>query len=175
MLKIILGVLAFTIITIFVFLNLDPKVVHDSSITESNSGEFFTVSISGEILRPGTYVMNDGELLEDLLSVAGGVNSNADSLAYDLSIQLENSQSYYIAPKFDEADVCGDSPIVKVGLNTSLKEELMTINFVGSSIATSIVSYREENGSYTYIEEIMKVSGIGQATFEKIKNYITLQ
>jgi competence protein ComEA len=63
---------------------------------------------------------------------------------------------------------------VKVGINTGSKEELMTLNSIGASIAQSIIDYRTSEGEFTYLEDIMSVSGIGNSTFSKIKNHINL-
>lgn len=61
-----------------------------------------------------------------------------------------------------------------VNINTASKEELLTINGIGESKAESIIKYREENGEFKAIEEIENVPGIGEALFEKVKEYITL-
>jgi competence protein ComEA len=175
MFKVMIGVLIVTIITIFIFLNIDPNNANKTNSSLITDDNYFTVSVSGQIRRPGTYVMNEGDYLYDLLETAGGITDNADPLAFNESITLINSMSYYIAPLYDLDDICGDILINKVGINTAEIEELMTINRIGSSIATAIVNYRVEQGLYQYLEQIMEVSGIGNATFETIKNYITLQ
>ncbi len=62
----------------------------------------------------------------------------------------------------------------KISLNTATKEELMTLNGIGEAKAEDIIKYREENGKFKTIEEIKKVSGIGDKAFEKIKDNITV-
>jgi len=62
----------------------------------------------------------------------------------------------------------------KVSINNASKEELMTLNGIGESKAISIIKYREENGSFKSLEELKNVSGIGDAAYEKIKDYIKL-
>ena len=61
-----------------------------------------------------------------------------------------------------------------VSINTATKEELMTLSGVGESKAEAIISYREENGLFEKLEDIMNVSGIGQAAYSKIKDNIKL-
>ena len=63
---------------------------------------------------------------------------------------------------------------INININTAAKEELMTINGIGESKADAIISYREENGKFNVIEDIMNVSGIGEALFNQIKDYITI-
>lgn len=62
----------------------------------------------------------------------------------------------------------------KISINHATQKELEILPGIGASKASSIISYREEHGPFASIEEIKKVSGIGDATFEKIKNYLTL-
>ena len=83
--------------------------------------------------------------------------------------------SYFIASLYDENDICNDYPLAKVNINNADKDLLMTVNGIGSTIASALVTYRETDGEFSYLEEIMNVTGIGNATFEKIKNSIVLQ
>ena len=67
------------------------------------------------------------------------------------------------------ADVIG-----KIDINTAETEELMLLPLVGEGRAEDIIEYREENGDFSRIEDIMQVSGIGEKTFEEIKEQITV-
>ena len=175
MFKVMLGVLFFTIVTLVVFLNLDPNIVQTptSEITSLTNG-FMTVGISGEVQKPGTYIVKIDDQLSDLIALSGGTSSNADDAAYQLTLPLFSGGQFYIAPKFDPTDVCGTSELVKVGLNSANKETLMTLSNIGTSLANAMIEYRQSQGNFTYLEQIMEVSGIGQSTFTRIKNYITL-
>jgi len=62
----------------------------------------------------------------------------------------------------------------KISINTASKEELMMLDGIGETKAVSIIEYRSKNGNFKTIEEIMEVSGIGEAAFEKIKEKITI-
>ena len=62
----------------------------------------------------------------------------------------------------------------KVSLNKASKDELMTLSGVGESKALAIIEYRDKNGGFKVLEDIMNVSGIGEALYNKIKDYITL-
>jgi competence protein ComEA len=175
MFKIMIAVLVFTVATLIILLSIDPNINANSLSLLSSGQANFSVTIDGQVLRPGTYVMDPSDQLGDLIDIAGGPTENADERAYFLDCELESSLTYYIAPLFAEDDICGDYPFIKVGLNSSDKEELTIISGIGTTIAAAIVGYREENGTYRYLEQVMEVAGIGNATFEKIKNYITLE
>ena len=62
----------------------------------------------------------------------------------------------------------------KISINKATLEELMTLNGIGETKAKDIISYREKNGGFTNIEDLMKVTGIGENTFAQIKENITL-
>lgn len=177
MTKLIIGAIIATFIVIFVFSKLDPNLNQRGSDSETCEvqSDYRSLTVSGEVVRPGTYVLEINATMDDLIMMAGGPTSNADARAYITTTVLEVSMNYYIAPLYDKDDICGDTPLEKVNINTDQKETLMSINGIGSSVASAIISYRNTNGSFTYLEQIMRVSGIGNATFEKMKNYIILQ
>lgn len=178
MVKVFIAVLVTCVVMIVIFQFLDPGVDTSSYtstvVAASTSSNTISVSISGEITRAGTYIMEVNTTLGDLIATASGVTSNADEKAYDSSYLLSDSLSFYIAPKYDNSDVCSLTPIVKANINVDDEENLQVVSGIGASTAKAIVSYREANGRYGRIEDVKNVSGIGNATFEKIKNYICL-
>ncbi len=143
-----------------------------SSIVADKDG--LEVSISGEITHAGTYLVSTGSTLNDLVEAAGGVTSNADPKAYNLDLSLEDGWECYIAPLFDNSNTCSADPIEKKCINTASAEQLKALSCFSSTVANNIVTYRQENGSFNRLEEISNVSGIGPATWEKCKKYITL-
>ncbi len=173
MIKLIIGVIVAAIILIVILQNIDPDVNGGSNNT-AEIYEMLTVSVSGEVVKPGTYIVDLDSNLSTLVEAASGLTSNADELAFDLSYMLENNQSFYIAPKYDMSDVCAIEPIIKVNINTDDKETLMSVNGFGSAISDAVIAYRSDH-VFQRIEDIKNVSGIGNATFEKIKNYITIR
>ena len=148
----------------------------NSGAVESASvaADSITAAISGEVNHPGTYVLSPGATLLDLITSAQGVNSNADSLAFNTDYVLENKGSYYIAPLFDNGDTCSVSPIVKTNINADDADTMQSVAGFTKTVANAIVSYRA-SATFKSIEEIKQVSGIGSATFEKVKNKITLR
>ena len=170
MFKTILIVLAVTIISLIIMAVVD-KIT--TEITEEG-GEVLVVSdpegievtLSGEVELAGTYLLPVNSTLADALKAAGGVTSNADSKCYETSFVLDGDMAFYIAPIYDSTDACSSSPIDKATLlaKTSLSE----------SQSQALVNYRSEHGSFHRLEEIQNVSGIGAATWEKNKKYISL-
>ena len=179
MFKILIGVVVAAFVVIIGFLIIDPDLNQSSagSITETVDGSGASGSkytIEGEVNKAGTYVLADNITMADLIEAAGGTNSNADALAYFPETTLKSGTSYYIAGKYDDTDICSKTEINKVNVNEDDATTLMTVNGITTSIASSIVSYRTENGIFDTLEELMEVYGIGNATYHKIRNYVIL-
>jgi competence protein ComEA len=109
-----------------------------------------------------------------LIEAAGGATANADPKAYDTSFLLEDKQTFFIAAIYDNGNTCAVTPISKVCVNTADKAALQGISAFSSTVAGNIVTYREANGAFKRLEDLKNVSGIGNATFEKCKNLVTL-
>ena len=84
---------------------------------------------------------------------------------------LEDEEKVYV-PTQEEAAMTQSVEDGKVDLNTATKEELMTIPGIGESKALLIIKYREQCGNFKTIEDVMKISGIKEGMFEKMKDYI---
>lgn len=175
MFKVIVIGLLVTFLAVFAFTTIDPKIQNSTpSITITNEN-YLSITVTGQVKKPGTYVLEAGATIDQLILAAGGVTENADANAYIETTELKKGVSYYIAPLYSEDDICGDTKLEKVNINYDTKEKLMSINGIGSATANAIISYRDQNGSFTYLEEIKQVSGIGNSTYEKIKNNIVLR
>ena len=179
MVKILIGVVIAAFIVIVGFLIIDPDLntVNNnnavvSEVTDNSKGSKYT--IEGEVNKAGTYVLSDAISMQDLIQAAGGLSSNADDLAFFAEAPLKSGSTYYIASKYDETDICSKSEIQKVNINEDDAATLMNVNGITTSIASSIVSYRTENGIFDTIEELMEVYGIGNATYHKIRSYVIL-
>lgn len=178
MIKIIIGVCVATIIGILAF-TLIPKAISSNNNNQSDTTQVddvnkMTIGITGEVVRPGNYILDEGSSMQDLIDKAGGTNNNADERAYYADFEVQANQEYYIAPKYDAKDVCSENPIEKVNINDADKEELMTISGFGDAVSTQLLQYRSDNGIFYTLESIMDVNGIGNATFAKVKDYIYL-
>ena len=177
MYKVIIGVVIAAAVLIIGFMMIDPKVNNQSTAqtaqtTNSSSGSTYT--IEGEVNKPGTYVLSDTITMADLIQAGGGTTNNADYLAFFEESTLVAGNTYYIASKYDVTDVCNNKEIVKVNINVDDADTLTSINGITSSIASSIVSYRASNGVFKTIEQLTEVYGIGNATYRKIRNFVTL-
>lgn len=187
MAKTLIGVVIVAIAVIVVFMFIDPAInvsnVNDTSSlvilsdsTQSISLEdgYFTATIEGDISKPGSYVLKDGDTMADLIEAAGGTTEYADDKAYYLDAELQSGQTYFIAAKYDTSNVCTLTELAKVNINTDSADTLQASNYFTSSVANSIVSHRLEHGEFKTIEALLDVYGIGNATYKKVRNFVTL-
>lgn len=180
MFKTIIIVLAVTLGALIVMATVDKITTDitkedDKSVSLSLSKQSgVEITISGEVQIPGTYLVPLNSTLNDALNAAGGVKGNADPKAYNVSFVLDKDYAFYIAPLFDVEDVCNSEPISKACINSDDKTTIVARTSLSDAQAQSIVEYRQANGAFKRIEDIQLVSGIGKATWEKAKKYITL-
>ncbi len=180
MLKTIIIGLILTIVTIAAFTFIDNAsstvLVTNENVTTTETVDTeadVSVEISGEINHPGTYSIASSETLGTLIDMAGGVTEDADSKSYNESVVIGTYTSFYIAPLTEPASTCVEETIEKVNINEADEDELVEVGFY-SNQAANTVTYREENGDFQVLEDIMNVKGIGEATFEKVKDKICL-
>ena len=175
MVKILIGVVVVTVLVIATFLILDPKVgITNSPTVQEVAKNTFSVTVEGEVFKPGNYTLEDGATLGDLIDTAGGVTSSADARAYYETAELVNGSSYYIASLYDSNDVCNIEEVAKVNINNDNADTLATVNGITNTIANSIITYRNENGLFSTLEQLQEVYGIGPATYKKIRGYVYL-
>jgi len=178
MFKTIIAIVVTTVVVLIIMAVVDKTTSSIVSSTPKSSSvsvsDTLQVTITGEVNHTGTYLLALKTSLGDLLDAAGGATSNADSKAYDTSFILEDKQTFYIAPIYDNGNTCAVTPISKVSINTADKTALLGVQAFSTTVAGAIVTYREANGSFRRLEDLKNVSGIGNATFEKCKNYVTL-
>ena len=174
MFKILIGIVVVTIAVIGAFLLIDPKIQGSAAGTVTEVANTFTVAVEGEVYKTGNFTMKDGATMADLISTAGGTTVNADARAYYEEAELTKGMTYYIASRYDSSDVCNISEVQKVNINSDDATTLSSISGITSTLANSIVSYRESNGIFSTLEQLMEVYGIGNATYRKIRGYVIL-
>lgn len=138
------------------------------------------VDISGAVKIPGVYDVKEGTRVFEVIEMAGGLTDKADIEGFNRAEVVFDGQKISIPEKAGEGEAGsggGSSGITSSGLiniNRATAAELDEIPGVGSSTAERIIAYREENGSFRKKEDIMNVSGIGEKTYEKMQDKITV-
>lgn len=146
------------------------------------------VHICGAVVSPGVYEIPHGSRVYEAVMAAGGYRDDADEDYVNQALVLNDSDKLVIPTLADteamvipsdgkvrEFGVGSGDPKTesgKVNINTAGVEELCTLSGIGEARAKVIISYRDSNGPFGSIEDIMNVSGIKQASFDRIKNDI---
>ncbi len=149
------------------------------------------VFVNGEVVAPAVYEFQAGSLVADAIEAAGGFTGDADQTVVNLAFPLADGMQIYVPAVGESAGP--PAPIVAapvaggqedsssgatagglVNINTANLEELDTLPGVGPATAQRIIDYRDANGPFASIEAIMDVSGIGEATFERLQDLITV-
>ena len=164
------------------------------STTKAYEIDKIAVDIKGAVLRPGVYEIESGSTLYDLIGLAGGLMSYADTSVVNLSKRLSDQDVVIIytidevesltsgdsyvkvvetecmCPKIDNI-ACIKSNAGVININTASLEELQKLSGVGKSKAEAIIEYRKSN-TFNNPEDITKVKGIGKSIYEKNKDNI---
>jgi len=151
------------------------------------------VHVIGAVPRPGLYKFPEGARVQDAINAAGGLLSSANENAINLAALLDDGQQLDVPYAADrEPTDLGARPqselplseppppdlestdVELININTATFDELDTLPGIGPTTAQKIIDYRETNGPFSIIEDIMNVSGIGPATFEDLKDLISV-
>ena len=141
----------------------------ETSVTDT-SGDIY-VYVCGAVNREGVYKLPAGSRIYEAVELAGGFREDAATAQVNQAEVLQDEARLYV-PTISETISEEAEDDGKINLNKATREELMTLPGVGESRADSIIQYRNENGGFKSIEEVMQVSGIKEGLFEKIKDLI---
>jgi competence protein ComEA len=138
-----------------------------------------TVYVSGKVNRAGLYTLPSGSRVNDAIQAAGGFSDDANTGLLNLAELLVDGEQIDVpeitTTSITEGGVGLSNPsLTLVDINTASVEQLDTLPEIGPKTAQNIIDYRNANGPFARIENIMDVTGIGQVTFDKIKDLITI-
>lgn len=145
-------------------------------VKEEKNETYIYIDIKGEVETPGVYKMKETDRIIDAIIKSGGLKVEANTTNINLSKKLIDEMMIYI-PNKSEEEKC---PIIieeensKININKADITKLTTIPGIGESKANDIITYRNENGNFKSIDDIKNVKGIGETTFNNIKDYITV-
>ncbi len=178
-------------------LYIEDTIISDEVVPEVME-EYIFVDVKGSVKKPNVYKLQKGARTIDAINASGGLAKNANTRFINLSKELKDGDAiviysndeikkaqkqntiYVETPCICEEvknDACYQENNIsntKININTSTKEELMTLSGIGESKANAIIEYRTNNGNFNVIEDVMKVSGISETIFNKIKENITV-
>lgn len=140
------------------------------------------VHVTGSVLRPGLFVLATGDRALDAIAAAGGFAPEADQAAVNLARPLVDGEQL-VVPVIGVASgaaaggaaggaASGSVAGGLVNLNTADEAALDTLPGVGPATAKSILDWRKENGKFSTVEDLLSVTGIGEKTFDALKDLV---
>jgi competence protein ComEA len=147
---------------------------------EVESDTHIVVDVKGAVAVPGVYELTNESRIHEVIHLAGGFLDEADRNSVNLALRVSDEMVLYIPYEGEEQEINllvhnGETASALVNLNTATDSELQTLQGVGPAKAAAIIQYREENGLFNTIEEITNVSGIGDKSFDSLKDMISVQ
>lgn len=144
--------------------------------------ETLMVDVSGRVRNPGVYSLDKGSRAIDALALAGGAKPGVDLSDINLAHLLFDGEQIVVgAPKVNYSQSSRSAPKVKaptssspLSLNSATLAQLDTLPGIGPVMANRIFAYRKLNGPFTLIDDLKKVSGIGDVTFAEISKLLRI-
>ena len=169
-------------------ISLEENTYNNENILEIEEVKKIKIHIAGEVNSSGVKELDEGSRIEDAINIAGGLTESANISNVNLAYPLEDGQKIYI-PNINEnieeyivkengegiVEESKNSSSGRININKADTNQLCELPGVGESLATRIVTYREENGKFKSIEDLKNVSGIGEKKFESLKEYIVVK
>ncbi len=169
---------------------VEKETKEDETIEEKNK---IVVYIAGAIKNEGIYELEKNSRIANIIEKAGGLTNDANINNINLAYILQDGMKVYIPKNNDKNEMNDDTNTYvskgneeskidkgtsvetknsKININTATQTELETLPGIGPSTAANIINYRKENGKFNNIEDLKKVSGIGDSKYNKIKEMI---
>lgn len=158
-------------------------VADASEPTASATAGSVTVDVVGKVRRPGIAVLRAGARVVDAIRAAGGARRGVDLSSLNLARVLVDGEQIAVGV----AGAAGSAPVGSVGsgggsvppgglvnLNTATQDQLETLPEVGPVTAQAILAYRQQNGGFTSVDQLLDVQGIGDKTMAQLEPYVTV-
>jgi competence protein ComEA len=168
-----------------IFQALDERSAPPIVIEDATANLPVVVEVRGEVEAPRVFALSPGARLQDAIAAAGGLSKEADLSTVNLARRLRDGELVVIlappvpgstpvlsAEAVDGAAAAEDSR-VRINVNTATAEELEGLPGIGEVIAARIVAYREQNGPFRSVDDLIHVQGISDLTIDKFRDLAT--
>lgn len=161
----------------------DPIVEEGTSVEAQQVDDFqddislevVKVDIKGEVQKPGVYTLTSNKRVDDAIKEAGGMKDSADLSSVNLAQKLQDEMVIHVTAMQEEGTIESDTTSESIiSINTASLSDIESLNGIGPSKAAAIIAYREENGPFSSMAELIEVPGIGEKTLDNIKEHIRI-
>lgn len=140
------------------------------SQVQDEAASVVVVHVAGAVMSPGVYVLDDRSRVADAIAMAGGATESADLDRINLAAVMTDGQRVLVPVRGGGGD--GGDGGGRVNVNTASQRELETLPGIGPALASRIIGYREQNGSFGSIDDLTRVSGIGAALVDRLREIV---
>jgi competence protein ComEA len=156
--------------------------VEEKKKEEKKSSSIF-VDVKGAVAHRGVYEVQETARVKDVIALAGGFTKEADQTKVNLAAKVHDEMVVYV-PKIGEemsemviatSGNSANNGDGKININTASLEEIQELDGIGPAKAAAIIAYREENGPFQKVEDLLNVTGIGEKSLEKIKEQVIVR
>jgi competence protein ComEA len=152
---------------------LEAKSVTNEVEQSKIENQRIMVDVKGAVINPGVYSVTKGKRVIDVIELAGGLQENANEKSINLAQVIFDEMVLYI-PKIGEEikEELINMQNNKININNATAEQLMELKGIGEAKAQAIISYRENNGEFETIDDLLNIRGIGEKTLESFRDNI---
>ena len=136
--------------------------------------QFLYVHVVGEVASPGMYQLPIGARLVDAVFAAGGLTEDADNASVNLARELSDGEQIVVFSISQEGQSPGTNSSGLISLNRAGDKELEELPGIGPALAGRIIAWREANGGFKSVQDLLKVSGIGESLLSGVVDLVTL-
>jgi competence protein ComEA len=136
--------------------------------------QFLYVHVVGEVQSPGMYQLPIGARLVDAVFAAGGLTEDADNASVNLARELTDGEQIIVFSISQEGQSPGTNSSGLISLNRAGDKELEELPGIGPALAGRIIAWREANGGFKSVQDLLKVSGIGESLLAGVVDLVTL-
>ncbi len=154
---------------------------YQKNVSESKQSEsaLLRVHIAGAVFSPGVYDVDDNQRVLDVLTLAGGPTGMADLDQLNLVAKVKDGQRILVPHKTlqnSDSDIHSTQPFksVLININQASVQELTALSGVGIKTAELIIAFRQQVGSFTSLDQLLQIKGIGPKTLAKLRPQLTL-
>ena len=175
-----LGVIAAALIALSLFVVVSGKseeVVVEAIVPTQMIAPALIIDVTGEVVSPGVYELPAGSRVIDAIKAAGGARPKAALSDLNLARVIKDGEQIYVDPIYKAGATIRSgskaaAPRGPININRASTSELDSLDGIGPVIAKRIIAYRTINGPFIAVEDLLKVSGIGDAKFAQFKEKI---